>query len=289
MQDARTPDKHDGPGKSAEMCRSRVLTSCATPPPRNACSANNGVPAAPLCGSAPRFSRLRIAGLVGGLALALSVAACGHPVSSDEPATAVRPNVSNVQHMEATAGPSRADQYRATAAAYEAERAAEGAADGAAETDDFGDIVTLLRMPAAHHILIPSIGVDAAVEDVGTELKDGELVWEVIEDIAGHHRASANPGEPGNIVVTGHVESRSSGNVFLNLPNIQVGDEVTMTSPAGEFVYVVTAVDIRHESEIGVLTHGYEEKLTLITCVPDGIYDHRVIVTAMPADLIAST
>lgn len=246
--------------------------------------------AARLCGRGSVFSRSGIAGLIGGVALALLVAACGHPVSSDEPATAPRPNISNVQRLEPIPGPSRADQYRATAAAYEAARAAEGDGDenGAPETSEYGDVFQLLRMPAANRIQIPSIGVDAPVEDVGTEIKNGQLVWEVIEDIAGHHRASANPGEQGNIVVTGHVESRSSGNVFLSLPEIQVGDEVTMTSEAGDFVYVVTAVDILHESEIRVLGHGYDEKLTLITCVPDGIYDRRIVVTALPVELVAS-
>ncbi len=228
---------------------------------------------------------------MGGALLALIVAACGNPVQSETPTQAQRPNVSSIQRMEATPGPSRADEYRATAAAYEAQRTANEAqaTSAAPDTSEYGEIFQILRMPAANRIQIADLDIDAPVEDVGTEIKNGLLVWEVIENIVGHHRASANPGEPGNVVLTGHVESRSSGNIFLNLPNIQVGTEITVSSAAGDFIYVVTAVDIRHESEIRVLSAGYEEKLTLITCVPDGIYDRRVIVTALPIELIASS
>jgi len=230
-------------------------------------------------------SRFRLSVVV--FALALLAAGCGSPDAVDDPAEGARPNISNVERLEPSDKPSRADEYRATATAIAAERANEPDVK-APDTSVYGEVFHILRMPAASRIQIPSLGIDAPVEDVGTEIKNGQLVWEVIENIVGHHRASANPGEPGNMVLTGHVESRSSGNIFLTLPDVQVGDEVIVTSEAGEFTYVVTAVDIRHESEIGVLSHGYDEKLTLLTCVPDGIYDHRVIVTALPVDLVAS-
>ena len=230
----------------------------------------------------------RLALLTIGLALALLATACGNPVQSDEPAQAARPHITAVQQLQPADGPSRADQYRATAAAYEAERAGRGAESQAPETTAYSDVFELLRMPAANRIQIPALGIDSPVDEVGTELQDGRLIWQVVENIVGHHRASANPGEEGNVVLTGHVESRSSGNVFLNLGDIQVGAEVTVSSAAGDFVYVVTAVDILHESEIGILGRGYDEKLTLITCVNDGIYDHRIVVTALPVELVAS-
>lgn len=221
-------------------------------------------------------------------AAGLFAAACAGPVHSEEPTEAQRPSISNVDRLEASSSSSRADAYRATATAYAAESEAKATSIAGPETEDYGDVVHLLRMPKAERVQIPSLQIDAPVEDVGTEIKNGQLVWKVIADIVGHHRASANPGEPGNMVLTGHVESRSSGNVFLSLPEIQIGDEVIVTSAAGDFTYVVTNVEVRHASETGVLSLGFEEKLTLITCVPDGIYDHRVIVTAKPLEMVAS-
>jgi LPXTG-site transpeptidase (sortase) family protein len=243
--------------------------------------------AASIAGRAWFPQRAKLGVGLGVAMLGILLAGCGDVVQSDEPESAGRPNVENVQTLEPAAA-SRADEYRATATALASTSRSAGVAPTGPETEEYSEIFQRLRMPAANHIAIPSLGIDAPVEDVGTELKNGTLVWQVIENIVGHHRASANPGEPGNIVLTGHVESRSSGNVFLNLPGIQVGDEVTVSSPAGEFTYVVTAVEILHESEVGVLGHGFDEKLTLITCVPDGIYDHRVIVTALPAEMAAS-
>jgi LPXTG-site transpeptidase (sortase) family protein len=37
-------------------------------------------------------------------------------------------------------------------------------------------------------------------------------------------------------------------------------------------------------SEVWVLNHTSEETLTLITCVPIGIYSHRLIVRATPVE-----
>jgi LPXTG-site transpeptidase (sortase) family protein len=221
-------------------------------------------------------------------ALALLLAACGGVVEGEDQDIAPRPNVSSVQKME-PARTSRADEYRATATALELEAEANGQASAAgAQGDEFDEVFRLLRLPAANHVSIPSLDIDAPVEDVGTELKDGRLIWSVIASTVGHHRASANPGEPGNIVLTGHVVSRSGVNVFLRLPDIQVGAEVLVTSPAGEFRYIVTEISILPDTEIGILSHGYDEKLTLITCVNDGIYDQRVVVTALPAEMAAS-
>jgi len=230
-----------------------------------------------------RASRLPAAVAILGVGLLAS--GCGDLVQSEDPG-AERPGIAAVRQVGST-GASRADEYRATATALAAESEARRPSEED-PADKLGDVVYRLRMPAAQRIQIPSLGIDAPIEEVSTTLVNGELVWEVIDDIVGHHHASANPGEPGNIVLTGHVESRSGGNVFNNLPDIEAGAEVILTSPAGEFRYIVASADIHHESETGVLAHGYEEKLTLITCVNDGIFDRRVVVTAYPVQMTAS-
>ena len=243
----------------------------------------------------PRLLRRPAAGIAGAgrplaaaaiLGLGLLIGGCGDLVQSDGQRSAERPGIANVRQLSAT-GSTRAEEYRATATALAAKSEASQPSEEK-PAGKLGEIVHRLRMPPAERIQIPSLEIDAPVEEVSTTIQNGRLVWQVIDDIVGHHHASANPGEPGNIVLTGHVESRSGGDVFLELPDIEVGAEVILTSPAGEFRYVVASVEVHHESETSVLAHGYEEKLTLITCVNDGIFDHRVVVTAYPVQLTAS-
>jgi len=150
-------------------------------------------------------------------------------------------------------------------------------------------------MPPPTRIQIPSVGIDAPVVEVGYKIVDIEGVqaieWEVAEYAAGHHNTSANPGEGGNIVISGHNDWK--GEVFRTLEHVQLGDEVILTSDAGVFRYRV--VEIHYRKEVGVpleerLATGRfldpmpEERVTLVTCWPYGIDDHRIIVVAKPVD-----
>jgi sortase A len=153
-------------------------------------------------------------------------------------------------------------------------------------------------MPPATHIAIPAVGVDADILPVApkTDTIDGQLVlmWPVVDWAAGHHDGSADPGEGGNIVLAGHDDVR--GEVFHGLHDIDLGDEVQLTSANGIHRYVVVEVHLRRERGAQLsdrLAAGEfmapmpEERLTLITCWPYGIDDHRLIVIAKP--LVAPT
>ncbi len=151
------------------------------------------------------------------------------------------------------------------------------------------------KMPPPTRIQIPSVSIDAPVVEVGYKIVDIEGVqaieWEVAEYAAGHHNTSANPGEGGNIVISGHNDWK--GEVFRTLEHVKIGDEVILTSDAGIFHYRV--VEIHYRKEVGVpleerLATGRfldpmpEERVTLVTCWPYGIDDHRIIVVAKPVD-----
>ncbi|MEK7874546.1 MAG: hypothetical protein AAB502_11910, partial [Chloroflexota bacterium] len=64
---------------------------------------------------------------------------------------------------------------------------------------------TLEVAPPAVRIQIPAIAVDSKVVQVGTVWKDGVLEWEIAKWAVGHHQGTANPGELGNIVMSGHI------------------------------------------------------------------------------------
>jgi sortase A len=130
---------------------------------------------------------------------------------------------------------------------------------------------------AAHAtgIVIPAIGVDApVVHGVGAEsLKRG----------VGHYDASANPGEAGNVVLAGHNDVY--GEVFRDLDRLQAGDELTLYSQLGQYRYRVREWFLVDPSEVSVLAPTSSPTVTLISCHPYLVDNHRIVVVA---DLINS-
>ena len=136
------------------------------------------------------------------------------------------------------------------------------------------------RLPP-ERLMIPRIGVDARVVWIDPKLDaQGVPVWETAAFAVGHHRSSANPGEPGNVVLSGHISSRSEGAVFKRLPELVVGDGVILVTFQQDYLYRVTKLATVLPSQVDALKPTPDETVTLITCVPDGVYTHRLIVTA---------
>lgn len=129
------------------------------------------------------------------------------------------------------------------------------------------------------HIAIPRIGVDVDV----VEIAFGPNEDDVPRYSAGHYwEFGATPGTIGNIIIAGHVGYK--GIIFNALPHVQVNDDVLLSVNGGTRRYVVRQVMTVLPSEVWVLNHTAEETLTLITCVPIGVYTHRLIVRATPID-----
>jgi sortase A len=136
-------------------------------------------------------------------------------------------------------------------------------------------------------VAIPSIKVDTGVYEVygikGT--------WEVADYAAGHHYSSRNPGEGGNIVLSGH--NNWHGEVFRDLDQLKPGDEIHVWTQAGkEYTYKVRKIDKLKEVGVSyaqrlknaqVLNDTPKEQLTLISCWPYTTFTHRLVVTADPA------
>ncbi len=150
------------------------------------------------------------------------------------------------------------------------------------------------RAPKPVKIVIPKIGVNAPVVEVGIKLVHTErgLVaqWETADYAAGHHSTSANPGENGNIVISGH--NNIKGKVFQRLWELRPGDRVLLFNAEGEgFIYEVKKVLIVREkgaseeqrrANARYIGPTPDETLTLITCWPPHGNSHRVIVIAKP-------
>lgn len=140
----------------------------------------------------------------------------------------------------------------------------------------------VLRTPPATTLAIPALGISVPVEQVASAVVDGVWQWPVPAHSAGHHLGTANPGEPGNIVVSGHVEIHEGPGIFAPLLQAAPGHEITVESAAGTFTYRIESVMVVPETDTSVFLQVPFERLTLITCIPDGVYDDRLVVVARP-------
>ena len=165
-----------------------------------------------------------------------------------------------------------------------------------------GRAVGSVPAPAAAHVatinrvVIPSIGVDSKVVEVGwdvVEQKGQQLaVWQVAEYAVGQHKSSANPGEGSNIVLAGHVGGY--GKVFRDLYYVKPGDEITIYSKGQQYLYVVQERLVLLEEGVSPEQHAANaryieptdhEVVTMITCWPPkgkSKFTERVVVRAVP-------
>jgi len=124
---------------------------------------------------------------------------------------------------------------------------------------------------AATRIVISAIEVDAPVVE-----GDG---WEELKLGVGHHIGSANPGERGNVVLSGHNDV--FGEVFRHLTALTTNDEVQVYDSAGhKYRYRVTTQRIVPPTEVSVMGSAPAPILTLITCYPYLVDSQRLIVIA---------
>lgn len=137
------------------------------------------------------------------------------------------------------------------------------------------------RVQNPERLTIPSIDLESKVIPIGTKLdKDGKLIWETAAFVVGYHQGTGKLGEPGNMVLSGHISSPREGAVFSRLPQVKVGDGVIIGTSDRQFLYKVQERKVVTPAEVQVLDPTPVSVITLITCVPDGVYSHRLIVRA---------
>lgn len=103
---------------------------------------------------------------------------------------------------------------------------------------------------------------------------------------AGHVPGSALPGEPGNAAFAAHRDT-----FFAPLRDVRKGDGVTVTTPQGEYHYVVASTQIVDPDDVAVLDPTKDATLTLVTCYPFdyfGSAPQRFIVRARLAESAAA-
>ncbi len=122
----------------------------------------------------------------------------------------------------------------------------------------------------AIRIQIPAIGVDAPVVQ-----GDG---WEQLKKGVGQHIPSANPGENGNVVLSGHNDVY--GEVFRHLDRLQPGDQVILYTQQRAYTYIVERTLIVEPTAVDVMASTGAPTVTLISCYPYLVDTHRIVVFA---------
>lgn len=128
-----------------------------------------------------------------------------------------------------------------------------------------------------HRIVIPAIGVDAIVEQVGV-IENGQMGVPESFETVGWYSEGPMPGERGNTVISGHVDSRNGPAVFFELKNLEPGDEIQVFNKEEEsLTYVVDLIETYGEGEApvdAIFDYSFQSNLNLITCT--GTFDRSV-------------
>src|SRR5271155_3199377 len=104
-------------------------------------------------------------------------------------------------------------------------------------------------------IEIERLGISVMILE-GTEAK-------TLRRSVGHIVGTALPGEFGNVGLAGHRDT-----FFRGLRDIQMGDEISLTTLGGLYHYRVKSMEIVPPEDIGVLNNSGGSELTLVTCYP---------------------
>lgn len=155
---------------------------------------------------------------------------------------------------------------------------------GRVDPDAIGAIGSL---PQVTRVSISAIDIDAAVNELAIINLGDSRAYETPKNVVGHIPESANPGEVGNVWLFGHLESPflGEGSVFRNLPKIpgllRKGERVyiVLETSSGEYLYEAVETDVLYKDDLA-LYPADQPTLTLVTCVPRLVYDHRLLVTA---------
>ncbi len=143
-------------------------------------------------------------------------------------------------------------------------------------------------------LIIPKIGVNAPIvlSEKGLNALKGQdwttLEREIQDGLKRgivHYPGTAEPGEKGNVFLTGHSsnvfwEKSEYNSVFALLPRLDVGDDIYLFSDQERFHYRITEKKEVSPKDISVLEQGDGKELSLMTCTPVGTRLKRLIVKA---------
>lgn len=158
-------------------------------------------------------------------------------------------------------------------------------------------IIAMAITPPDDRIIIPRINQNVPIVKVSTEnliLRDWNAlekdIQKSLQDGVVHYPGTAEPGDKGNVVITGHSsyfpwDSGRFKDVFALLHQVAVGDQIIVYHNQKAYSYQVYEIKVVTPDKVDVLTQEDGDRLTLITCTPVGTNLRRLIVLARPVNL----
>ncbi len=124
-------------------------------------------------------------------------------------------------------------------------------------------------------LIIPKLGIDTAVEQVGLDSQGRMDIPSNNVDVA-WYKLGYKPGEKGGAVIDGHLDTVTGAPaVFYYLANLQKGDQIMVTNDQGKTLTFVVTDNISYPFDRVPLNRVFgpadKPMLNLITCV--GIWD----------------
>jgi len=138
---------------------------------------------------------------------------------------------------------------------------------------------TIGPIPDGYRIELPRLGIDLPIAE--GDIERDVVVQKTPENYAFHFPGTAIPGTVGNSYIYAHARR----GMFLTLWNARVGDQVSITTPAGvQLKFVVTEVHPRvPPADTSWLQPSGDERLTLQTSTGPNREDPRFVVIAAPS------
>ncbi len=131
-------------------------------------------------------------------------------------------------------------------------------------------------LPVRLKIDTRAVKVDAAVEAVGHTDKGAMGVPKAWENVA-WFELGTRPGQPGNAVIAGHLDSKTGPAVFWRLVELKAGEVVSVVNDQGETTRFEVKKTAVYETEEAPLEEVFGPsdvaRLNLITC--DGAFDRE--------------
>jgi len=156
------------------------------------------------------------------------------------------------------------------------------------DTSEFDNYKVAADLP--RYILIPKISVKAMVKQVGIT-KDNQIgIPANVHDTAWYNQ-SAKPGQPGAVLIDGHVSSWKTHGVFYDLKKLVTGDSISIERGDGTVLtYNVTKKETYAADKVDMAAalapvNPDKPGLNLITCTGTVIkgtndFDKRIVVFA---------
>jgi sortase A len=135
--------------------------------------------------------------------------------------------------------------------------------------------------PEDPHADVPILPIgEISIPDIGLRTTVYEGIWATVIDAGpGHWPGTAEPGGWGNTVIAGHRVSHSAP--FRRIAELQVGDDIIVTTGDGTFTYDVSGTSVVTPDTLSIADQHPGRTITLFACHPPGSARYRYVVTGV--------